>query len=749
MRAVLFSDSDVRDAGRVIRLETMVHTPGAPKGWLPDSAMVFQEHWAKAGAPVESASRYFSSEMSVRTGSRLQMQQVSFVDPALVQVFSLRAVAGDLADTLSRPDKVVLSEKTALRLFGGGNSLGKTFQLAGKTVTVGAVVPDRPRGSAISSEMLVNITSPIMPEEFRLTSWVSLRGTNFVRLLSGATPELLAERAQTYFEQTPAFKEIEPRYGKIATFRAVTLLDLPLAGAESDATRRLAAGLGLSCIIVTLLAAINFVNLTTVRILGRQSEIGIRKALGASPGRIAAMFISESVLVALIACAIGILTAWVAAPFVSEWIDRPLAGQTLSLGTLVITAVCGIGLGLITGAYPAWLASAVRAAHSIAGREQAETATGLWVRRGLTVLQFGAAIALVGTTVVALWQARYVSRVDPGYDPTPLLIIDAPVDLRDTRLLALRDAISRLQGVEAVGLSWDVPGRFNRNTTADFGTSKGETVLLAFNYVGPGFFQSYGVAPVSGRVFDPERDLQGNREALVINSSAARQLGFANANDAIGQRVRMGNRTVELIGVVPDIRQRSLRDKSGGVVYSIESLRFVSVMSVRSADPAKTQSAITETWQRFFPDDVLKIETARVHLARLYEADMRLGKLAAVGGIIALCLAGFGLYALSAHTVRRRMREIALRKLHGARRRHIAKLLTQEFLGLLAVGALIGLPLAAWASESYLSGFVARAPIGPWALTLALGAAILVALSAAVRNTVRGMQISPAQAFRL
>jgi ABC-type antimicrobial peptide transport system permease subunit len=95
------------------------------------------------------------------------------------------------------------------------------------------------------------------------------------------------------------------------------------------------------------------------------------------------------------------------------------------------------------------------------------------------------------------------------------------------------------------------------------------------------------------------------------------------------------------------------------------------------------------------------------------------------------------------------MREIALRKLCGARPRDIAKLLTQEFLGLLVVGAVIGLPLAAWASESYLSGFVARAPVGPWALTLALGAAILVALFAAVRNTMRAIQISPAQAFRM
>jgi len=746
--AALNADADVPDAGRVVRLESKAHTPGADKDWIESSPLVFYDHWANAGAPLAAATRYYLAEMSVRADQRLMLERVAFVDPGIVEVFGLAAKAGSLRDAIARPDAAVLSEKTAARLFPNAQPLGRIIQIAGKPLTVRALVPDRPSASTISSDIMVNVMSPVMPEPFRLTFWFSIRGTNYVRLLPGATPDQFADRAQNYSEQTPAYRELPPAFGKIASYRAVRVHDLPLAGAGSAPTRRLVLGLGFSCLIILLVAAINYLNLSAVRAIARQREIAIRKVLGASPARIATQFVNESVLVAIVALAIGLLLALLVLPLSSEWVNRPLALQVLSPGNLAFALIASFLLGLLAGAYPAWVAMRVNCAESLAGRAHTETMAGLWFRRSLTVTQFAAAMALIGTTVAVLWQTEHAKRADPGYDTAPLLAIDAQVDMKDQRLLALRDAIARLPGVQAVGLAWDIPGRFNRNTTTDITGSKGNSLLLAFHRIGPGFFQSYGVAPLAGRVFDPDTDKQGKRDLIVVNARATQQLGFATPQDAVGQKLATSQNAVEIIGVIPNIRQRSLRDAAGGGIYSISSPDGVSVISVRTIDPQRTRRDVGMLWPRFFPDELLRIDTVQNQLERLYDRDLRLGKLIAVGGFIALALAGFGLYALSAYIVRRRTLEIVLRKMHGARPGDIAILLLREFSTLFLVASFIGLPVAAWLGERYLAEYADRAPIGFWALAIALVCTALVAALAATRHLFRAMTIAPMRVLR-
>jgi putative ABC transport system permease protein len=756
-KVTLAGDADVSDADRVVRVETLINSPGSPKGWIVGSPLVFYDHWAGAGAPVSAATRYFVREMSVRAELQLRVYEIGFVDPGLVKVFALRSLTGDLEDSLARPDAAAIDEHTAITLFGTRDAVGKPLEVAGKTLTVRAVFPNRPAGSAIAAGILVSIKSSLKPDTLSLDSWSSMTGSNYVRLLPEATPQSLAERAQSYFEQTPFYKGLPPAFKGTVKFRATTLPDLALSGAGTEATRRIAIGLSISCLIIVVLAAINYLNISTLRTMARQREIGIRKALGAGPLRIAIQFLVESVLVAAIACVLGVLIAWLMSPIVGTWVGRPIADAIVSPETIVLAVAFSLVLGLIVGIYPSWIALRVSSCEALAGRGQSESSVGLWVRRGLTVVQFAAAVALVAVTIIILWQNRHVGRIDPGYDPESILIIDAPVDMRDSRLLALREALQRLNGVKAVGLSWDVPGRFKRSVVDDFVTVSGEGVAVGLNFVGPGFFQSYDISPLAGRVFDPETDkqgsgrpVQGQNELVVINESAARLLGFLSPEAAVGKLLgRSQGAAVEIIGVIRDIRQRSLRERAGGVVYSISSPRLVSVLSVKADDTASTARQIQVLWPVHFPDDVLRLEPVRVHLQRLYEADVRLGKLIGAGGFVALCLAGFGLYSLSAYVVRRRTPELVLRKLYGAGRREIAVLLIRDFGVLLVLGAFLALPVSVWLGEDYLSGFVERSSIVPWALVIAFACTGLVALVAAGRQVWRATIVSPLGALRV
>lgn len=744
---VLYADGDVPTPERVVRLEQKTNTPGADHDWTPESPMAFYDHWGDAGVPIVAATRFYVREMSVRAGSRLSLEHIGFTGPDIVKVFGLKALAGDIAEALRRPDAVVVTVSAAQRLFGNEAPIGHSIEIAGKSFIVLALMPDRASGSAIDAGILANIKSPIMPEPFRLTNWVSIHGQNYVRVPAGAAPEEVGVKADAYFMRTPFAREAAPTYGKIASFRSVALPDLWLHGAGTSQTRRLVIALGLASLIILALAAINYVNLTVVRTIGRQKEVGIRKAVGAAPARIGVQFVTEAIVVSIVALAIGIAIAAAAAPFVGEWLLQPLTHRLFAPATLLLALAASIALGLIAGVYPAWIAYHVNCAQSLTGRGNAETASGAWIRRILTVLQFGAAIALVSTTLIILLQAAHAAHANPGYDAASVLAIDTPVDMRDKRLLGLRDAVSHLPGVEAVGLAWDVPGRFERNTTVDLTTTDGKTVLLAYNYTGPGFFQSYGITPIAGRVFDPETDRQGSKD-IIINARAANLLGFASAGQAIGAGLRNGDDVMKVIGVIPDIRQRSLHDAPGGVVYGILQPFEVSVLSVRSRDPAQTLRMLPATWAKYFSDEVMRVAPVDVQLARLYAGDERLGKVVGAGGAIALCLAAFGLYALSAYTVRRRNLEIVIRKLYGAAPRDIAMLLIRDLSLSLGLGALVGLPVAAWLGEAYLSMFVDRAPLALLSLVVALLVAVAIAVLTAGWHTARAMRLLPAQALR-
>jgi ABC-type antimicrobial peptide transport system permease subunit len=209
--------------------------------------------------------------------------------------------------------------------------------------------------------------------------------------------------------------------------------------------------------------------------------------------------------------------------------------------------------------------------------------------------------------------------------------------------------------------------------------------------------------------------------------------------------------SVALGGRAGDLRYTTLRERPGPIMYQLDEEQPVQVVRVRRTGPAALAAAradIEALWARHFPNDAPDIETASAVFARNYRDDMRQARLLALASVVATSLACFGIYVLSSYTVRRRAREIVLRKLHGATPRHIGLLVAREWLLLLALGA--GLALApAWLwSERYLSGFVERAPMGQWPLALAFGLVALIALLACARQAVTAMRMAPVLALR-
>jgi putative ABC transport system permease protein len=441
-----------------------------------------------------------------------------------------------------------------------------------------------------------------------------------------------------------------------------------------------------------------------------------------------------------------LLLAWLLLPVFSDLVQRKF-DHMFDPAALAGSVALGLVVGLLAGAYPTWSALHVRPTSALAGRGNAETASGMWLRRALTVLQLATAMGLTGTTLAVAWQTHYASTLDPGFATAPLLTFGTGNDMRDARVHAFRDALAHLPGVINVAES-DTPVTFSGNSTS-LRREGGESVDINYYRVSPEFFDTYGLKPVAGRLYTPAMDTMKSEGRVVINESAARKFGFASAQDAVGKSVASPNnheKPMQIVGVAPDIRHRSAREPMQASVFYLGDALYE--FTVRAQDPIAVQREIEQAWPRHFPNEVLNVTRMGTFMANRYADDLRLAKLLAASSVIAIAIASFGVYVLAAYSVQRRTREIVLRKLYGASGGAIGRLVLGEFLQLVGAGALVGLPAAWIATQLYLAPFTERAPVGMWTVLAALAVAATVALAATLRHTLAAVRITPVLALR-
>jgi len=722
---------------------------------------------ALASGVVEQASKAQQIQQPLRTRNQLHEVRMFAVDPDFGAIFGIKPLSGDVRAALTRPDGLALTRETALRLFGQVDDLDK---LLGRPVGVGdellqvlAVIPDLPANTTMRWEALGGpLSHALKPEDRTLhPSSPGTRGQIFLKLRPGADPARLAALLQDADLNTPMNRDI--RSGPMGRALTGPGIDIRLAAlpdayfdpdlasgrdkrnyGQRDSTLALA---GVALLILAL-AMTNWINLATVRTLRRQREIGMRKVLGASAARVAGQFLAESVLVAVLATVAGIVLAWLLLPVFAGLVDRKLEGF-FTPGRLALALLLGVLAGLAAGAWPAWTALRVRASTVLAGRDSSsETTANLWLRRALTVLQFATAMALAGVTVAVGWQTWYAMTADPGFDPAGLTLLEMPL-AKDEQVQGFVRAVARVPGIKGAAISAEAIGRDANKITGGFDKRDGGEIRMEIKRVSPEFFDLYGIRPVAGRLFSAARD-QPKSGVVLLNMAAVKLLGYRSAQEAVGKipfAPGGGGFDRTVVGVAPDVRHQSMRERPGPIVYFLTDAD--SVVTLRTKlDQQTLARVIGPVWRQYFPNGMMYMKSAASIFGESYRQDLRMVKILGAASLVALALAAFGIYVLSAYTVQRSRREIVIRKLYGASNGAIARRLGREFGLTVAVAGLIGLPAAALAIRFYLDGFAEHAPLGQWPLVAAVALAVLAALAATAKHTATAMRMSPVQALR-
>jgi len=507
----------------------------------------------------------------------------------------------------------------------------------------------------------------------------------------------------------------------------------------------------------------NYVNLTSVRAMERAREVGVRKVVGARKEQLMGQFLTEALLTNGISLVLALQLLQLVRPWFGRMVGFPSEEANLfryaeiHSGLLLTAAGLAIGGILLSGAYPAWLLSGQEMSDVLKGAFRGSRRS-QWVRQGLVVFQFTASIALIAGTLLVYRQIRFLSEKDLGLQIDQVLMIEAPeLSQWDStfieRMNSFKAALKAYPTIRSATTSSRVPGqgtgRIFDLQLVDAPTD--QTFMSNFIHADYGYAETYGFEPVAGRFFRPSDhspDPAHIRYAL-INETLSAMLGFARPREAVGRSLRFWGNELTIAGVVPDFHQRSLHHRIEPLVL-MPFYGTQNPISVRIAGgniPA-TVAQIHDSFDRFFPGNAFAYRFVDDFFQQQYEADQHFGQVLSFFTALAMFIAMLGLFGLAAFSIALRTKEVGIRKVLGASSFQLIGMLSKDFLRLVLIAILAGLPLAWYGIRHWLNNFAYAPPPAWWIFAATALLALLLAFATVSIHALRAARRNPVKALR-
>jgi len=709
---------------------------------------------ARTFPEIEAVVREDFQPMLVRQGAVVfEEEHSAYADSGFFQVFDFPLLQGDPATALTAPLSVVLSASTARKYFGDSDPMGKTLLIRdeGMAARVTGIMKDMPENTELKADMLVSksTTRLFNPDEDK--HWDNFGLYAYVLLRPNADAHALEKKFPAFVEQQDGAQEKATQLWFTLSLQPLRDLYLYAQGdtagpASGNPTNVLV--FSMVGIFVLLIAGINFVNLTTARSTERAREVGIRKVAGAGRGQLVGAFLGEAVLQALIAFVLAILFCWLLIPAFNGLAGKPVStGLLQHPGDLLIFLGIAAAIGLAAGIYPALVLSAFRPVVVLKGRFSTGS-RGVLLRRGLVVFQFVISIGFIAATLIIQAQLGYLRNHPLGFDNRQMLVLGTRGDAHKG---TLKTEIGRLPGVLSTAVSSSVPGNgglIYALSTLENKKGGSQTENLNLYLVDFDFMRQYKLSLVAGRYFSTAFATDSTR-AMIINESAARDLGYANPQDAIGRRFTSFGREGQIIGVLKDFNYYTLHDAISplGMLIDPDDAPLLSV-HVNSAGLPGTIAAIQKLWKETIPGRPFSYFFEDEFFNRQYQDEDRFARLFFDLSALAILISCLGLLGLASYSTLQRTREIGIRKVLGASVAGIVRLLSGEFLRLVALALVIAIPLCWYFMHRWLADYYYRISFPWWMLLGAGGIAMTVSLLTIGFQTVKAAAANPVKSLR-
>jgi len=509
-----------------------------------------------------------------------------------------------------------------------------------------------------------------------------------------------------------------------------------------------------SCVAIFILviACINFMNLSTARSLERAKEVGVRKTLGAKKDSLIYQFLTESILLSLIALAFAFVIALLMIPLINEVSGKSLGyDDLLSMKMLLILLGAAMIVGLLAGIYPALVLTQFRPVSVLKGNFQ-NSGNGVLLRKSLVILQFGLSFALMVGTAVVFSQLDYLRSRNLGFTKDQMLVIDYGGDESvNQQIEAIKTAFTNRTDVIAASVSRAVPGDFfpNAYTTIQSVNGEMQSNAPALYEIDFDFIPNYHIDVVAGRAFSRNYPVDST-QSLMVNEAAAHLFGYANSQDIVGKAFDLWGNQGTVIGVLQDFNYQSLHNKVEPLVLRFAPVDALGKLSLRlkTTNLSETVNQLALIWNRLVPQRPFLYSFLDESFNKQYQADIRFGQVFSVFSGLAILIACLGLFGLATYSTKKRFKEIGVRKVLGASIGVIVTLLSSDFIKLVLIAIIIASPIAWWAMNKWLQDFAYHIDIQWWVFVLAGVLAIVIALVTVSFQAIKAALANPVDSLR-
>lgn len=694
-------------------------------------------------------------------------EQVTTIDPSFFEVFDFQLVEGTPEQVFSQPNALLLTRKLKERYFGTLPAAGKVLKTNTFEGVVAGVLEDFPANTHLHADLMMPTQTAAANlnfwKDFVATTWDQNAMITYMKLRPETNLTTLGDKITQLTKSNWPAKQ-EPFS---AQFHLQPVEDIHLEEANVDGGVNWMPGNAFYvriffwvALVILLVACFNYTGLLNVSYLERSREIGVRKAIGAARSSLLFQFLVESMLLTGTSLLLAMALLSAMQPVLTQWLGKPFDWSALPANRIGMLLGAGLLLSLSAIVYPAIVSS--RLTTLAAMTQDKKSGAGMPLRRSLTVFQFAVSICLLACTLVFYRQVQFLQSKDRGFDLEGLLVVDINSRTLRNSFEAIKHEFSQLPEVKSVCVSSRVPGEWKDlpmvGVYAEGQRDKSGPDMI---YLGADqdFLNTYGVKLLEGSNFS---GMPTDTSRVLINRLAAAQLGLS---DPVGQWIEIPyvNWTgeyerfdhpvrVQVAGVVDNFQVEDFRQTLKPLVLgcwnnSIQNIDYYT-LRISSSNWAQTLATLRSINDRFDPQNPIEYNFLNEQFGRFVEADIQRSNLLIFFSAVVVFISCLGLFAMAAFVLRRRTKEIGIRKVLGAGVAGIAGMITADFARLVLLGSVIALPLAWLLMNRWLQEFAFRIPLKGWMFAAAGLATLLVAVLTVGYQSVRAALANPVKSLR-
>ena len=738
-------DKFYKNADRIYRVESLINFSGDPAAWTITPAPV-AESIVKDFPEVEDAVVLQTGfRSSVEVDDKLFVaENLYYTNQSYFNIFSVKVISGDHSRLLAGPDEIVISSHIAEILFGDKDPVGKSIKLNNsETLTVTGVIENLPTNTHLKADYLVSF-SLLKKRGQDLDSWGRIDFITYI-LLKEQTDAIqfnskLAGYWQTKIEGLSGTFFINP-LTRLHLYREPIFESVKYPSTDKGPITRVIL-FSIIGFMLLLIACINFINLSTAFASHRAKEIGVRKVNGASRTNLVLQLFGESLLQTSLATVAAIIVVILMLPlfFRVSGVEFKLS-ELFSLKNIFIYLMLTLFTGLVSGMYPALVLSAFNPVKVI--KPLSEDMQGSGLRKILVVIQFGLAVVFIFCILIINSQISYMQKVDLGFDKEKVMVIYPQA--KPDKIDVIAEQIEKLPGVNMVAAGGNVPvnmGNFNTLRNWD-GNITGKPLMVFMMQVDDKYLNLLDIKIKEGRQFNTGTI----RPEVIVNETAVKKMEM---EEPLGKIIWLGDVRYTIIGIVKDFHFHKLKEDVQPVFIYMNKTWWAKRLFVKlePGNQFNMVDNIIKTVKKNTPGFPISYIFLDQEVNKYYDDERRLSTLINAATVLTIVISCIGLFSLTAFTIRKKRKEIGIRKAYGATIPSVLFMLQKDFGKLIFISSLIALPAGYFIISQWLRSYANHVKVTPFYFLAAILIIILISALTLVFNTIKAANLNPADTLR-